>query len=51
MVAVGLRKMPRWVKEEFIDKLILFNEFNTDIYPDTTIMGYKEGRHLLFSVY
>lgn len=51
MTNEGLGMQRRWIKPEFVDKLVFCQEFNTEILPDASLMANRSFRGMMFSVY
>lgn len=44
------RQQP-WVKDEYVDRLSLFEEFTAPVHPDVGVLGATDKRGLIFSLY
>ena len=52
MTDEDLARHPHWNKEEYVDKVICYQEFHTAIFPDTGLNNFNpDTQGLLFSVY
>jgi hypothetical protein len=51
MTNEGLGMQQRWIKPEFVDKLVFCQEFNTEVLPDASLMANRSFRGMMFSVY
>lgn len=51
MTDEALKRQPVWLKKEFEDKRITYEEFSSEIYPDTDVMASIDFNGLIFSIY